>query len=124
MTDPMDTSPMIIQGPDLPNILAGHCVVNSDDVMKALITGGVDSVDSTLNAANIFSFEDETWQQGLPFTEGRAYHACGVLNDGNNHIIIIAGGVGQTNNLLSSVELYNLGSGVSWYAGPEFANAR
>ena len=114
---------MIIQGPDLPNFLYGHCVVNSDDAMKALTTGGKNSDGFASNATHIFSFDDQTWQQGPPLTDGRYHHACGVLKDGNNYIIVIAGGY-NGNNYLSSVELFNLGSGVSWYQGPEMINPR
>ena len=123
MTDPMDTSPMIIQGPDLPDKIYNHCVVNSDNVMKALITGGYTSGGLVSSATHIFSFDDQTWQQGPPLTEGRYYHACGILKDGNDEIFVVAGGIGDS-SYLSSVELYNLGSGVSWYAGPEMANPR
>ena len=123
VTDPLDTGPMIIQGPDMPNLVYGHCVANCDDVMKALITGGKTSGGFATNDTHIFSFDDQTWQQGPPLTDGRYHHACGILKDGNDYIIVIAGGVGDS-SVLSSVELYNLGSGVSWYAGPEMANPR
>ena len=112
---------MIIKGPDLPNSLYGHCVVNADDVMKALITGGTTWGSFPSNATHIFSFVNQTWQQGPSLIEGRYFHACGILKDGNDYIIVVAGGTGET-TYLSSVELYNLGSGTSWYAGPEMAN--
>ena len=117
---------MIIQGPDLPNLLYGHCVVNSDDVMKALITGGRTSGSSASNATHIFSFDDQTWQQGPPLTEGRYFHACGILKDGNDYIIVVAGGLDDQGyqSMLNSVELYNFGAGVSWYAGPELTSPR
>jgi hypothetical protein len=120
-----DPSPMIIQGPDLPVSITNHCVVNSDNVMKAFIIGGIDH-GVISNATHIFSFDDQTWQQGPPLTEGRIYHACGILKDGNDYIIVVAGGIRQftgENFDLRSVELYNLGSGTSWYAGPEMANS-
>ena len=122
MTDPMDTSPMIIQGPDLPVTITNHCVVNSDNVMKAFIMGGYDyGYGIVSSATHIFNFDDQTWQQGPSLIEGRYFHACGILKDGNDYIIVVAGGTGET-TYLSSVELYNLGSGTSWYAGPEMAN--
>ena len=115
---------MIIQGPDLPNSLEGHCVVNSDDVMKAIITGGKTWGSFASNTTHIFSFVDQTWQQGPLLTNGRFLHACGILKDGNDYIIVIAGGLDDQNFILNSVELYNFGAGVSWYAGPEMTNPR
>ena len=115
---------MVIQGPDLPNLLYGHCVVNSDDVMKALIIGGKTFGGFVSNATHIFSFVDQTWKQGPLLTNGRFFHACGILKDGNDYIIVIAGGLDDQNFMLSSVELYNFGAGVSWYAGPEMTNPR
>ena len=120
MTDPMDTSPMIIQGPDLPVTIEDHCVVNSDNEMKAFIIGG-NGNGVVSSATHIFSFDDQTWQQGPSLIEGRYFHACGILKDGNDYIIVVAGGAGET-TYLSSVELYNLRSGTSWYAGPDMAN--
>ena len=117
---------MIIQGPDLPNSLDGHCVVNSDDVMKALITGGRTSGSSAsaTSATHIFSFVDQTWQQGPFLTNGRFFHTCGILKDGNDYIVVVAGGLYDYHSMLNSVELYNFGAGVSWYAGPEMINPR
>ena len=115
---------MIIQGPDLPNSLDGHCVVNSDDLMKALITGGKTWVSFASNATHIFSFVDQTWQQGPFLTNGRFFHTCGILKDGNDYIVVVAGGLYDYHSMLNSVELYNFGAGVSWYAGPEMINPR
>ena len=114
---------MIIQGPDLPVTLINHCVVNSDDIMKAFIIGGYDyGYGIVSSATHIFSFDDQTWQQGPSLIEGRYFHSCGILKDGNDDIIVVAGGTGES-TYLKSVELYNLGSGTSWYAGPEMANS-
>ena len=118
-----DPSPMIIQGPDLPVSITNHCVVNSDNVMKAFIIGGID-YGYVSNATHIFSFDDQTWQQGPPLTEGRYFHACGILKDGNDYIIVVAGGLDDQGLMLNSVELYNFGAGVSWYAGPEMTYPR
>ena len=79
---PLDTSPMIIQGPDLPNLLYGHCVVNSFDAMKALITGGKTSGGFAANAFHIFSFDDQTWQQGPPLT-GKSFSEALTLASTN-----------------------------------------
>ena len=118
---------MIIQGPDLPVTIEDHCVVNSDNVMKAFIIGGIDyGYGVVSNATHIFSFDDQTWQQGPPLTEGRYFHACGILKDGNDYIIVVAGGLDDQGyqSMLNSVELYNFGAGVSWYAGPEMTSPR
>ena len=119
--------PTISPGPDLPNALKDHCVVNSDEWMKAVIIGGsiggmagAIAVDST----HIFCFDDQTWSQGPPLMHGRYMHSCGILKDGNDYIIVTAGGIGSTGYSLASVELYNLLGGVAWYAGPDLAAPR
>ena len=119
--------PTISPGPDLPNAVTDHCVVNSDEWMKAVIIGGSISgmagpnvVDST----HIFCFDDQTWHQGPSLMHARHKHSCGILKDGNDYILVTAGGIGSTGYSLASVELYNLVDGGAWYAGPDLTAPR
>ena len=120
--------PTISPGPDLPNAVSDHCVVNSDEWMKAIIIGGSiggmvgpNVVDST----HIFCFDNQTWYQGPSLMHGRYMHSCGILKDGNDYILVTAGGIGSTGYPLTSVELYKpLVAGNSWYAGPDLAAPR
>ena len=73
--------PTISPGPDLPNALKDHCVVNSDEWMKAVIIGGSiggmagpNVVDST----HIFCFDDQTWHQDLPGPRRGAAKGAGL----------------------------------------------
>ena len=69
----------------------------------------------------IYDLKTDDWTPSHQLNIGRYFHACGILKDGNDYIIVVAGGAGET-TYLSSVELYNLRSGTSWYAGPDMAN--
>ena len=55
---------------------------------------------------------------------GRYMHSCGILKDGNDYILVTAGGIGSNGYSLSSVEFYNLLDGGAWYAGPDLAAPR
>ena len=118
----------IIEGPDLPFAITEHCVLNSDELMKAFIIGGSASLsnDINLNSVLIFSFITQTWEFGDNLISARRMHGCGILKDGNDHIIVVAGGFGDTGftGVLSSVEMYNLESGNGWYSGPDLAEPR
>ena len=111
----------IIEGPDLPIAITEHCVLNSDELMKAFIIGGLNTIN--FNDVFIFSFNNQTWQYGHNLISARRMHGCGILKDGNDHIIVVAGGLGNAGPL-SSVELYNLESGNGWYSGPDLAKPR
>ena len=111
----------IIEGPDLPIPITEHCVVNSDELMKAFVIGGLNTIN--FNWVVIFSLNNQTWEYGPNLIFARRMHACGILKDGNDHIIVVAGGLGDSGPL-SSVELYNLESGNGWYSGPDLAKPR
>ena len=111
----------IIEGPDLPIAIMGHCVLNSDELMKAFIIGGSNGI--YFNSVYIFSSFNQTWQYGHNLISARRQHGCGILKDGNDNIIVVAGGLGDMGPL-SSVELYNLESGNGWYSGPDLAEPR
>ena len=115
----------IIEGPDLPIAITEHCVLNSDELMKAFIIGGSGALTNNINfnSVLIFSFINQTWQYGHNLIFARRMHGCGILKDGNDHIIVVAGGLGDT-GVLSSVEMYNLESGNGWYSGPDLAEPR
>ena len=113
----------ITEGPDLPIAITGHCVLNSDELMKTFIIGGYMGDGINLDAVYIFSSFNQTWQYENNLISARRMHGCGILKDGNDHIIVVAGGLGDTGPL-SSVELYNLESGNGWYSGPDLADPR
>ena len=60
-------------------------------------------------------------QQQSPVS--RFSHSCGILKDGSDYIVVVAGGL-NANGPLASVEMYNLISGGAWQAGPDLAEPR
>ena len=111
----------IIEGPDLPIPITEHCVLNSDELMKTFVIGGFNTIN--FNWVVIFSLNNQTWEYGPNLISARRMHACGILKDGNDHIIVVAGGLGDSGPL-SSVELCNFESGNGWYSGPDLAKPR
>ena len=54
----------------------------------------------------------------------RSMHSCGILKDGSDYIIVVAGGL-NANGPLASVEMFNIiRSGGGWQSGPDLAEPR
>ena len=89
-------------GPKLPYAVAGHCAVKYKN--KVYVIGGYDS--SYLNKVLIFNpMNDFTHIEGPPLITKRSYHACGLMTNGQQPKIVVAGGYNP--NYLSSVEIFD-----------------
>ena len=113
----------VYPGPDLPNTNWFHCMVNSDELMKAFSIGGMDEQYAALNGTQIFNSNDQTWEHGPSLMEPRADFGCGLLKDGNDHILIAVGGYNWF-GISNTVEMYNIDSGGGWYVGPVLSQPR
>ena len=115
-------------GPDVPNYIYYHCMVSSNALMKAIIIGGYsvsdeNSIPNLSDETHIFSFYYQSWFQGPPLNMARAHFTCGMLKDGNDHIVVAAGGL-TNNGITKKIEFFNLGSGLNWYFGPDMTEPR
>jgi len=101
-------------GPKLPYAVSFHCAVQySKD--KVYMIGGHGS--STLNKVLIFNpMNDFTHIEGPPLISKRGGHACGLMSNGQQSKIVVAGG-NNGNDALSSVEIFDPTAN-NWIPGP------
>jgi hypothetical protein len=96
-----------------------HCavLVNSSTLM---VIGGHQNHKSS-NKTYFFNTENEIWTEGPQLKNQRYSHSCGTIR--KNHqsqefSVLVAGGNGGDDNLLSSVEILDPGS-KEWRKGPD-----
>jgi hypothetical protein len=104
-------------GPDLPLVVAEHCLVSLNDTTALLIGGELQ--DRTYSKATIFyNKDDKTWTNGPSIITGRAGHSCALFKSpqhGHTDTVIVTGGYNRANEL-ASTEFLNLESN-SWESG-------
>ena len=92
-------------GPKLPYAVSSHCAVKYKD--KVFMIGGYVGSSSYLNKVLIFNpMNDFTHIEGPSLITKRGYHACGLMSNGQQSKIVVAGGR-NGNGVLSSVEIFD-----------------
>ena len=104
-----------IAGPKLPYKMYGMCMIKlSED--QIYVIGGRNETLGYMNEVWIFNPKNGfNKTQGLSMKTERMFHACGTMNDGNDTLIVVAGGYNE-NGSLDSVEIYNQTEN-KWFAG-------
>ena len=92
-------------GPKLPYAVSTHCAVKyAKD--KVYMIGGRDGASLYLNKVLIFNpMNDFTHIEGPPLITKRRRHACGLMSNGQQSKIVVAGGYNRKH--LSSVEIFD-----------------
>ncbi len=97
-------SPIANPGPKLPYAVSSHCVVKNSQT-KVYLIGGYGT--SFLNKVLIFNpMNGFTHIEGPSLITKRSLHACGLMSNGQQSKIIVAGGR-NGNDYLSSVEIFD-----------------
>lgn len=86
-------------GPKLPAKMHNACAVKLN-ATTTLLTGGYDG-SGHLKSTFYYTAQDQTFKTGPQLIQGRSRHACGILTQGEKQFLIVAGGVGQSTEVLS-----------------------
>ena len=112
-----------IPGPKLPYDLQVMCVVKLSE-NEIFVIGGKNG-NSTRNEVWIYDPQNGyARNQGPSLNTGRYAHSCSTMRDGENTIIIVAGGVSGSlgpENLLKYVEIYDPTDN-TWHSGKTNSN--
>ena len=105
----------------LPEPIESHTFINFNRTIS-IMAGGVRNTTWVSNKTHFYNSDTHEWKRGPELSQGRLYHASGVLIDhatGNKHVAVV-GGVGRgtktTLEALNSVELLLHGEN-SWTQG-------
>lgn len=96
----LDTSELLtedrmwLEGPDLPEPVIRHCLVQINDCEVALIGGHRFDQGSYSNRIDIYNFETRSWRLGPSLIRGRVEHVCARIRDVRTHnqLVVIACG--------------------------------
>ena len=83
----------------LPVIIVAHCVVLINSTTLFMIGGRQDDVILSPRA-HFFNSESEQWTEGPSLKVGRVYHSCGILRNGGEYRIVVAGGMINVGSIL------------------------
>ena len=102
-------------GPKLPYAVSTHCVVKNSQT-KVYLIGGYGT--SFLNKVLIFNpMNGFTHIEGPSLITKRSGHSCGLMSNGQQSKIVVAGGKNE-NDKLSSVEIFDSTTN-NWISGKE-----
>ena len=94
-----------IPGKELPVAMGGMCAVKYSNE-KIFVIGGGDSNDYILDSVWIFNPKNNfNYIKGPSLKIKRDDHGCALMRKGKNTLIVVAGGVDENGNYLSSVEI-------------------
>lgn len=99
-------------GPDLPQPMRQHCMIQISNCEVAIIGGsrGHSSQMHTISdEINIYNLETRAWRQGPRLLSPRSYHRCIRLKDtdSGHPLIVMACGEDTDNYLLNTVEIWD-----------------
>jgi len=97
-------------GPNLPEGRARFCAVALDDSSIAILGGEVPGNDGITISSEIktYNVDNGEWTIQPDMLVRRKDHACALVQIDNERGILVSGGVDNEDNLLDSVEFYNL----------------
>ena len=103
--DPTDNSWKL--GAELPNVVSRGCAVSTGD--SIILTGGHDN-SSFASLATVLKLSADTgnWQQIESMIDPRRDHTCLYVEFERSKGILVAGGLGASDEVLDSVEFYDL----------------
>jgi len=99
------------QGPSMPEGRSRFCAVALDDSSIAILGGEVPTSDgsSDISAAmKTYNMDNADWTAQPDMLVGRKDHACALVKIDDERGVLVSGGVDADDNLLDSVEFYNL----------------
>ena len=107
-----------IPGPFLQIPLAYHAMVAFNNSCSMFIGGYTDTIDHS-RSTFFYNHITKSWSDGPSLTQGRVYHAAGVVTDEftNEKLIVTTGGVANY-HLLDSIEVLFENQ---WHTGKELA---
>jgi hypothetical protein len=108
-------------GPDLPLVVAFHCLVSLNDTTALLIGGQLaDRTRTSSKATFFYNTDHKTWTDGPSLILGRSSHSCALFKSphhGHTDTVIVTGGYNSGNNAsLASTEFLKLDSNY-WQSG-------
>ena len=110
----------------LPEPIESHSFININSSIS-IMAGGVRTTTWVSNKTHFYNSDTHEWKRGPDLSQGRLYHASGVLIDhatGNKHVAVV-GGIGRGTETkfvaLNSVELLLHGEN-SWTQGKSEKN--
>ena len=103
----------------MPYSVHHHCSAMLDSKTGFVIGGFVNG--SPSDKVLLFNSESKTWTYGPSLNIARHSHSCGKIIQGNDYVIIVAGGE-NNGGLLMSVEIFNNTTN-SWSKGPSLPYA-
>lgn len=103
--DPTDNSWKL--GAELPNVVSRGCAVSTGD--SIILTGGHDN-SSFASLATVLKLSADTgnWQQIESMIDPRRDHTCLYVEFERSKGLLVAGGLGASDEVLDSVEFYDL----------------
>eukprot|EP00095_Tigriopus_kingsejongensis_P006397 maker-scaffold1351_size46012-snap-gene-0.12 protein:Tk06397 transcript:maker-scaffold1351_size46012-snap-gene-0.12-mRNA-1 annotation:"hypothetical protein" len=114
-----DASQSWMAGPEMPNRLYDHCMVQLNETHSAVI-GGYSTEERILAELWIYNWSDQTWIREEDMAVPRDDHYCALLPDGN---VLVAGGVTTDNEYTDQVEIFNVQTR-TWETGPTLPENR
>ena len=95
-------------GAELPNVVSRGCAVSTGD--SIILTGGHDNSSSIISLATVLRLSADTgnWQQIESMIDPRRDHTCLYVEFERSKGILVAGGLGSSDEVLDSVEFYDL----------------
>ena len=92
-----------MKGPELPNGISGHAMINLGNE-KIMVIGGWTGFVS--NQTFVYNHEYDTWSSGPSLNEARFDHAVGIVTDEatQEKFVVVTGGYNYF-NILNSTEI-------------------
>ena len=102
--------PRVVPGPDLPEVMTGHCIVQLNQ-STVFFVGGYPNYKKTF----LFDVPSETWTNGPDMNQDRHYSGCSLMPMGSDLLVVASGGDYSP----STTEVLILGNpkGLKWSAG-------